>query len=581
MSGPDGSGGQAAQQAQSAQDAQFESARNTQFESTRNTQWQSRPPGQDQNVGGYPPALGQPGNPYQPSAGTGSADAGSTGGGQSFGGQTGAGQFGPGPYGAANYNPAQYNPGQYNPGQYNPGQFGTDQNPSTGGYQPGGYGGDRSAAGPVPAADPGSIYPPPPAWGQGNPVVPDQFRAGYFPPGTQPDQQRQRRTPARTLNPEKALGVAVAVLGGLNFVFGFLPQYTGGSTTGNFSVYAVGPGYVPILLLIAGLLALAAFVPGSERSRLAVAAVSVGGAVAAVISIGTTSPGTASLGTGLGAILLTVFGIVQAVIAIGGYVVGAGISPRSPGSAKTGQPGPGAAGPGSAISTPAAPFDPGVGSAWAGTQGTVGWASQPPGAVPSWQGQPPLPADEQRSSAPADGWQAAGQRSDQAQWRAGQSHAVQATADQSYGSPASAGQPNAAETYGSPSSAQPMTGEIYGSPGYARPNAGKSYSSPTYADQSHTGSSYFGQPSSGQYPLDEPARSRPRHSDPAEPATGPQSVVGADSARWSATAAAHNEAGQPPRQSSGSAPEQAQQDAESQSDVVDLVEPTQPPPNAR
>ena len=94
------------------------------------------------------------------------------------------------------------------------------------------------------------------------------------------------------------------------------------------SVFAVGPAYVPILLLIAGLLALAAFLPGSERSRLAVAAVSVGGAAGAIVSLGT--PGSFELfanpnqvSSGLGAILLVIFGIIQAVIAVGAYVVGA------------------------------------------------------------------------------------------------------------------------------------------------------------------------------------------------------------------------------------------------------------------
>ena len=97
------------------------------------------------------------------------------------------------------------------------------------------------------------------------------------------------------------------------------------------SVFAVGPAYVPILLLIAGLLALAAFLPGSERSRLAVAAVSVGGAVGAIVSLGT--PGSFELfanpdqvSSGIGAILLVVFGIVQAIVAIVGYVIGADLT---------------------------------------------------------------------------------------------------------------------------------------------------------------------------------------------------------------------------------------------------------------
>ena len=120
----------------------------------------------------------------------------------------------------------------------------------------------------------------------------------------------------------------VALLGGLNFVWGFLPEVSAPRSGATLSVFAVGPAYVPILLLIAGLLALAAFLPGSERSRLAVAAVSVGGAAGAIVSLGT--PGSFELfanpnqvTSGLGAILLVIFGIIQAVIAVGAYVVGA------------------------------------------------------------------------------------------------------------------------------------------------------------------------------------------------------------------------------------------------------------------
>lgn len=129
------------------------------------------------------------------------------------------------------------------------------------------------------------------------------------------------------LDPARLLGLAVAVLGVLNFCFGFLPEVSAPRLDETLSVFAVGPAYVPILLLIAGLLALAAFLPGSERSRLAVAAVSVGGAAGAIVSLGT--PGSFELfanpnqvATGMGAILLVIFGIVQAVVAIAAYVVG-------------------------------------------------------------------------------------------------------------------------------------------------------------------------------------------------------------------------------------------------------------------
>ena len=163
---------------------------------------------------------------------------------------------------------------------------------------------------------------------------------------------------------------------------------------------------MPILLLIAGLLALAAFLPGSERSRLAVAAVSVGGAAGAIVSLGT--PGSFELfanpnqvSSGLGAILLVIFGIVQAVIAVGAYVVGADTlwKPRS---------GPAPADPAVAPANPAAfaaaggggPIDPGlvgvyppqrphdVGFPYSGRGVTTGPTDQG-GAEQSWVGRGP------------------------------------------------------------------------------------------------------------------------------------------------------------------------------------------------
>ena len=134
----------------------------------------------------------------------------------------------------------------------------------------------------------------------------------------------------RRFDPAKLLGLTVAVLGALNFIWGFLPEITSTRSNESLSVFAVGPAYVPVLLLIAGLLALAAFLPGSERSRLAVAAVSVGGAAGAIVSLGTEGSvelvSATSVGKGLGAILLVIFGIVQAVVAIGAYVIGADLS---------------------------------------------------------------------------------------------------------------------------------------------------------------------------------------------------------------------------------------------------------------
>jgi hypothetical protein len=221
----------------------------------------------------------------------------------------------------------------------------------------------------------------------------------YGQPAYRPDWQAAAPKQASRPDPAKLLGLAVAGLGGLNFIWGFLPQLKAPRIDADLSVFAVGPAYVPILLLIAGLLAMAAFLPGSERSRLAVAAVSVGGAVGAIVSLGMTGPvelvATGQVSKGLGAILLVIFGIIQAVIAIAGYVVGADFSPRAPGrggpagvpdpaaGAQPGWFGPAAGAPSAgapSAGTPSAGLVPPLGT-------PPGWV-QPAGQQPWW---PPAP----------------------------------------------------------------------------------------------------------------------------------------------------------------------------------------------
>lgn len=196
-------------------------------------------------------------------------------------------------------------------------------------------------------------------------------------PGGPPEQAGQRSGP----DPAKVLGVSVAGLGGLNFIWGFFPEITAPRIDENLSVYAVGPGYVPILLLIAGLLALAAFLPGSERSRLAVAAVSVGGAAGAIVSLGMAGPvellAPGQMNKGLGAILLVIFGIIQAVVAIGGYVIGADFSARTTVDAAA-----------TAVTGPIPTVAP-------------GWFGPPPGVVPAGFPQPaPMPLPDEAVTGP-------------------------------------------------------------------------------------------------------------------------------------------------------------------------------------
>src|SRR6478752_3996391 len=215
------------------------------------------------------------------------------------------------------------------------------------GGAPAGWGSDpgRPTAGPgwsAGVSGPGGGYPPADRSGSAGPVPAGSFRqvgggtypssgpAGQSPTGTAPGGPGTGQHPA----PSDATGGHRRPIDPAK-LFGFLPQVTSTRIDESLSVYAVGPGYVPILLLIAGLLALAAFLPGSERSRLAVAAVSVGGAVGALISLGTSSSlellAAGQVSKGLGAVLLTIFGIIQAVVAIAAYVVGADlrVGPRN------------------------------------------------------------------------------------------------------------------------------------------------------------------------------------------------------------------------------------------------------------
>jgi hypothetical protein len=261
----------------------------------------------------------------------------------------------------------------------------------------------------------------------------DRRSGPYVPGGWGPGQSEQDTGPIPRVggpaapdrvgfDPARLLGFAVAVLGALNFVFGFLPELTAARSNESLSVFAVGPAYVPVLLLIAGLLALAAFLPGSERSRLAVAAVSVGGAAGAIVSLGTAGSvelvTTSQVGKGMGAILLVIFGIIQAVVAIGAYVVGADFSLAR--NSPQGAAGPVPAVPSSGVPSPSGVTsssgtylsDGGAGYAWSADPGVrPGWFGgaggsvppvAPPGAgSPRWPpADPGAPAPDERATGP-------------------------------------------------------------------------------------------------------------------------------------------------------------------------------------
>lgn len=130
----------------------------------------------------------------------------------------------------------------------------------------------------------------------------------------------------------RALTAVVALLGIVNLMAGFLPEVSLPEATRNaaasVSVYAVGPGWVPLLLLVGGLLAAGALLPGGADLRFAAAAVSVAGAIGAVIGLGIPNGFEQLLGNGrgngAGALLLFVVGTIQAVVAIAAHVMGSG-----------------------------------------------------------------------------------------------------------------------------------------------------------------------------------------------------------------------------------------------------------------
>jgi len=209
--------------------------------------------------------------------------------------------------------------------------------------------------------------------------------------------------------------VAVVALGLLNFIWGFLPELAlpqSTTTQGSLSVFSIGPAYVPILLLTAGLLAMTAFLPGEERASFAVAAVSSGGAIGAIVSLGTHDAvsGFGEVSKGMGAVLLVIFGIIQAVVALTAFVIGSGLAlnPRaagqSPGLTGSGVPAPAGATPAAhpaAAPGPAQPYpgQPLPGQPYPGQP----YPGQPPGQP--YPGQPPgqpFPAQ----SYPGQGWPA-------------------------------------------------------------------------------------------------------------------------------------------------------------------------------
>jgi hypothetical protein len=112
------------------------------------------------------------------------------------------------------------------------------------------------------------------------------------------------------------LVLVVAVAGLLNLIWGFLPAYGSAYVGGTAPVLTTVGAYVPILLLIGGLVAAGAFL-GGRRHDYQTAALSGSGAVGGLATFLMGRPPLA-----IGAILLLIFAVVQALAAVGALLAG-------------------------------------------------------------------------------------------------------------------------------------------------------------------------------------------------------------------------------------------------------------------
>lgn len=247
------------------------------------------------------------------------------------------GQQGPGPYGGPGA-PGSYG-GPGGAGSYGgPGgaQWGPGGNvPTYGGPPPGGpqYGGPGS---------PGQGYGP--AYGAGpqrGPQSGGQVPAGSGPGagGSGAPASPPGAKPRSGVDLARILSLSIAALGVLAFIFGFLSAWKANQQGVNvsISVYSTAAAYLPILLLLAGLLAVAPLVPGGGKYVFPTALLAIVGFLGALTQLisGDDSYGI-SLSAGIGLILLIVVSLLQAGAAAyawltdSGTVKPAGATPRTP-----------------------------------------------------------------------------------------------------------------------------------------------------------------------------------------------------------------------------------------------------------
>lgn len=178
----------------------------------------------------------------------------------------------------------------------------------------------------------------------------------------------------------KILPLVVGVLALLNFIWGFLPFYSGGGAS--ISIYGGGAGYLPLAFLIAGLLAIGPLLPKGQKASFAVAVISVVALLGALFALVMDGLGGGA-SKGIGIILLLIFGIFQTAAAVLLWLFDAGVIKASANGsmqlstqafgAQTGQ---GGYGPGGPQGGPSGPQG-GPGSFGHGAQGGPSQFGQP------------------------------------------------------------------------------------------------------------------------------------------------------------------------------------------------------------
>ncbi len=226
------------------------------------------------------------------------------------------GQQGPGSYGGPSGAP--WGPGQGAPG-YGPPQsgqgYGQGQQPAPGAGYPPVYGAPDQRG-------PGQAGP------DAGPSAPDQRGAGQAGPDAGPSRSGSRSKPKAAIDFARILPLVVGVLGVLAFFFGFLSAWKldQQGSDASISVYATAGAYLPILLLLTGLLAVAPLIPKGRKYTLPTALLAVVGFLAALTQLisGDGSYG-ANLSVGVGLILLLVVSLLQALAAAFAWLTESGL----------------------------------------------------------------------------------------------------------------------------------------------------------------------------------------------------------------------------------------------------------------